>query len=187
MPQRHLSSLTFSLIALLVFVLSPPLARADGGDTSHHASVVGYTADLVFPEGSLKTGPNTVLLRLSNAEGQPASAATVQIAPVALSGADSGEHGHGEASSDSGAATGGHDDAGAASHNDADTAIHTEATSESHGDTHQLEAAAEEHRHSEGTSAQHTAQPEAAAEHGHSEDASAPPRTIKMTSTSTPL
>jgi hypothetical protein len=147
MSQRQLSSLTLSLVALFVLVLSPPLARADGGDTDHQATVDGYTAELVFPEGSLETGPNTILIRLSNAEGQPVSAAIVQIAPGVLDGADSGEHGHGEGSN-GGAATSAPDDTGTASHNDVDAATHAEATSESHDDTRQPGAEAEAHGHS---------------------------------------
>jgi hypothetical protein len=156
MPQRHFFSLTFTLIALLVILLSAPLAHANSGGTSHHSTDDGYTAELIFPDSFLKTGPNTVVVRLRDDKGLPVSQATVQIAPVAPSAAESGEHGHSETSNDSATASGGHDDGGGASRNEALAADHEDSTAQNHDETDQSEATTEEHAYSESTSPSHT-------------------------------
>jgi hypothetical protein len=130
MPQRSLPALTFSLIALFVLFAPVSQVRADAGPTLTDVTVDGYSAELVFLNGSAKIGPNLVSIRLHNPAGQPLDHAMVLVNPVAahLSGAGTHNHadsGHGASMED---------------HTNAESAGHTHASGESHTDMTQMEA-----------------------------------------------
>ena len=134
MSLRLPPAVTFSLIALLMLFWPLKYAHADTGKADLHTTIDGYSVELVFSDGQPKAGPNTVLVRLRDADGQPLSNARVQVAAIAVQSAAADQHGHGESGHDS-AGTGGHDSA-ADRHNDAAVSGHGDAAVTDHPDTH---------------------------------------------------
>ncbi|HEU5102263.1 MAG TPA: hypothetical protein VFU22_24740, partial [Roseiflexaceae bacterium] len=135
MHQRSLPVLSFSLIALLMLFAPLKSAHADSGASDVHTTIDGYRVELVFPDGSPKAGPNTVLVRLHNTDKQPLSSAIVQVAALGLQST------------------------GAAGHGDVGTDSHAGATEDAHADepaTDHAGAPTSEHGHSAGTSDSHT-------------------------------
>ena len=81
MPQRLLPLMILTVIALLFVPINS--VRADSGESGLHITIDGYSASLIFPDGSPKAGPNTVVVQLDDASGQPLSGAIVQVAVLA--------------------------------------------------------------------------------------------------------
>ena len=126
MPQRLFPILAFSLIALFLLLAPVGQARADAGPDHTHIMVDGYSADLVFLNGSAKVGPNPVAVRIHNPAGQPLGHATVLVNPVAAHPSGASAHTHENS---------GHETASSESHTDAGSAGHTHANGESHIET----------------------------------------------------
>jgi hypothetical protein len=139
MPQRLLHTLTFSLIALLILFSAMERASADSGDSHLHATIDGYTVELVFPGGQPQAGPNTLLVYLRDPGAQPLNSTTVQVAAVPVQGTAAGGHSHTESANA-----------------DAPDSGHTEDSTREHGGIAQPEITAEEHRHSGATPAPQT-------------------------------
>jgi len=135
MPQRLLPVLTLSLIALFLLLTSVSQVGADGRPPHTHITVDGYSAELAFPNGPAKVGPNLVAVRIHNAAGQPLDHATVLVNPVAAHPLGASTHNHADS---------GHDDS-MEDHTNTESAGHTHATGESHIDTimTQMEAGAD--------------------------------------------
>jgi hypothetical protein len=142
MSLRLPPAVTFSLIALLMLFWPLKYAHADTGKADVHTTIDGYSVELVFPDGQPKAGPNTVLVRLRDADGQPLSNARVQVAAVVVQSAAATAHGHGESGDHADVSAGGSAGSVADNHNDANVRGQGDVAPIDHADTHADDAIA---------------------------------------------
>jgi hypothetical protein len=157
MSLRLPPAVTFSLIALLMLFWPLKYAHADTGKADLHTTIDGYSVELVFPDGQPKAGPNTMLVRILDAGGQPPSNARVQVAAVVVQSAAATAHGHGESGGYADVSAGRSAGSVADSHNDTNVNGHSDAAPTDHQDTHadnaiapHADAATDDHRHTTG-------------------------------------
>ena len=142
MSLRLPPAVTFSLIALLMLFWPLKYAHADTGKADLHTTIDGYSVELIFPDGQPKAGPNTVLVRILDAGGQPPSNARVQVAAVLVQSAAATAHGHGESGGHADVSAGGSAGSVADNHNDANVRGHGDVAPIDHADSHADDAIA---------------------------------------------